>query len=50
MVKNQKFQKMPKISLAEKPDFKGDFCFFPPKKAIVIWAHFFGGVFHRQGR
>ena len=31
MVKNKKFRKMPKISLAEKPDFKGDYYFSGPK-------------------
>ncbi len=40
---------MPKISLAEKPDFKGDFCLFPAQKAIVIWAHFLVVFFIGRG-
>ena len=31
MVKKQKFQKMPKISLAKNRTFEGHYCFWPKK-------------------
>ena len=49
MVKNKKFQKMPKISLAQKPDFGGGHHCFGPKTLLHFGPTFLVLFFHRQG-
>ena len=48
MMINEKFRKMPKISLVKKPGFFGGALVFWAQNVIALWADFLGVFFHRE--
>ena len=48
MVINEKFRKMPKISLVKNRVFFGGALVFWAQNVIALWADFLGVFFHRE--